>query len=171
MRDVAGDAVFVGGGGAGHAEAQRLLLGYANRHGLVAGATGTGKTVTLQILAEGFSAAGVPVFLSDVKGDLAGLAVAGSEGAPLHDAFAKRAATIGLDLAYEAFPVVFWDLFGERGHPIRTTVSEMGPLLLGRLLDLSEAQEGVLNIAFRTADEEGLPLLDIKDLQATLVGV
>ena len=171
MRDVAGDSIFVGGGGAGHAEAQDLLLGYANRHGLIAGATGTGKTVTLQILAEGFSAAGVPVFLSDVKGDLAGLAVAGSEEAELHGAFMKRAETIGLDLPYEAFPVVFWDLFGERGHPIRTTVSEMGPLLLGRLLDLSEAQEGVLNIAFRTADEEGLPLLDLKDLQAMLVWV
>ena len=171
MRDETGETIFVGGGGDGYAVAQNLLLGYANRHGLIAGATGTGKTVTLQILAEGFSAAGVPVFLSDVKGDLAGLAMSGSEAAPLHEAFAKRAATIGLDLTYDAFPVVFWDLFGERGHPIRTTVSEMGPLLLGRLLDLSEAQEGVLNIAFRTADEEGLPLLDLKDLQSMLVWV
>ncbi|SIS77769.1 helicase HerA-like domain-containing protein [Phaeovulum vinaykumarii] len=164
-------SIFVGGGGAGHAEPQALLLKYANRHGLIAGATGTGKTVTLQILAEGFSAAGVPVFLSDVKGDLAGLALPGSDQAKLHPAFMARAATIGLELAYTAFPVVFWDLFGQQGHPIRTTITEMGPLLLARLLDLTEAQEGVLNIAFRIADEEGLPLLDLKDLQAMLVFV
>ncbi len=163
--------IFVGGGGEGYKTPQQLLLKYGNRHGLVAGATGTGKTVTLQILAEGFSAAGVPVFLSDVKGDLAGLAVAGSTAAKLHDAFMKRCATIGYDLQYQAFPVAFWDLFGEQGHPIRTTVTEMGPLLLARLMDLSEAQEGVLNIAFRLADEEGLPLLDLKDLQAMLVWI
>ena len=163
------DRIFLGGGGEGYGAAQSLLLKYGNRHGLVAGATGTGKTVTLQILAEGFSAAGVPVFLSDVKGDLAGLSLPGSTGHKLHDAFMKRAATIGLDLHYSAFPVTFWDLFGTKGHPIRTTVAEMGPLLLSRLLELSEAQEGVLNIAFRLSDEEGLPLLDLKDLQALLV--
>ncbi|MEI4470075.1 helicase HerA-like domain-containing protein [Frigidibacter sp. MR17.24] len=163
--------IFVGGGGAGHAEAQRMLLKYGNRHGLVAGATGTGKTVTLQTLAEGFSAAGVPVILADVKGDLAGLAMPGSDAAKLHAPFAERAATIGYALSYGAFPVAFWDLWGEQGHPVRTTVAEMGPLLLSRLMDLTEAQEGVLNIAFRIADEEGLALLDLKDLQAMLAHV
>jgi DNA helicase HerA-like ATPase len=163
--------IFVGGGGENHASPQELLLKYGNRHGLIAGATGTGKTVTLQILAEGFSAAGVPVFLSDVKGDLGGIAVAGSADGKLHDAFMKRCATIGYELNYQAFPVAFWDLFGEQGHPIRATVSEMGPLLLARLMELSEPQEGVLNIAFRLADEEGLPLLDLKDLQAMLVWI
>ena len=166
------DAVFVGGGGEDYGVKQGLLLKYANRHGLVAGATGTGKSVTLQILAEGFSAQGVPVFLSDVKGDLSGLCEAGSESFKLHEAFASRAAKIGFDdFAYGAFPVTFWDLFGEQGHPIRTTVAEMGPLLLARLLELSDAQEGVLNIAFRVADEQGLPLLDLSDLRALLVWV
>ncbi len=164
--------IFVGGGGGdAYALPQELLLKFGNRHGLIAGATGTGKTVTLQVLAEGFSAAGVPVFLADVKGDLAGLARAGSDSHKLHDAFTKRAATIGYTLDYKAFPVVFWDLFGAQGHPIRTTISEMGPLLLSRLLELSEPQEGVLNIAFRIADEEGLALLDLKDLQAMLVWI
>lgn len=164
------DRIFIGGGGAGYALPQHLLLKYANRHGLVSGATGTGKTVTLQILAESFSAQGVPVFLADVKGDLAGLAKAGSPTFKLHDAFQQRAATIGFDdYGYDAFPVLFWDMFAEQGHPVRTTVSEMGPLLLSRLLELSEAQEGVMNIAFRVADEEGLALLDLKDLQAMLV--
>ncbi|MGB7271476.1 MAG: helicase HerA-like domain-containing protein, partial [Albidovulum sp.] len=163
--------VFVGGGGEGYGAPQELLLKYGNRHGLIAGATGTGKTVTLQILAEGFSAAGVPVFLSDVKGDLAGLAKAGSAEHKLHGAFVKRAATIGHTIDYQAVPAVFWDIFGEQGHPVRTTISEMGPLLLARLMDLSDAQEGVLNIAFRIADEEGLALLDLKDLQAMLVWV
>jgi len=167
-----GEGIFVGGGGEAYGTPQELLLRYGNRHGLIAGATGTGKTVTLQILAESFSARGVPVFLSDVKGDLSGLAVAGSESAKLHEAFMSRAATIGFDdYTYSAFPVTFWDLFGEQGHPIRTTVAEMGPLLLSRLMELSEAQEGVLNIAFRLADEEGLPLLDLKDLRALLVFV
>ena len=165
------DSILVGGGGEGYATPQRLLLKYGNRHGLIAGATGTGKTVTLQILAEGFSAAGVPVFLSDVKGDLSGIAASGSSEHKLHGAFSKRAATIGLDLTYRAFPVIFWDLFGEKGHPVRATVDEMGPLLLSRLLDLSEAQEGVLNVAFRLSDEEGLPLLDLKDLQSLLAFV
>ncbi len=166
------NSIFLGGGGADYAEKQGLTLKYANRHGLIAGATGTGKTVTLQILAEGFSSAGVPVFLSDVKGDLSGLAAAGSESFKLHDAFMKRATQIGFeDYRYEAFPVTFWDLFGEQGHPVRATVAEMGPLLLSRLMQLSEAQEGVMNIAFRVADEQGLPLLDLKDLQSLLVWV
>jgi DNA helicase HerA-like ATPase len=163
------DSIFIGGGGKDYGEAQALLLDKANRHGLIAGATGTGKTVTLQILAEGFSAAGVPVFLSDVKGDLSGLAASGTADFKLHDAFTKRAATIGLDLQYSAFPVTFWDLLGQQGHPIRATVAEMGPLLLSQLLGLTDVQEGVLNVAFRVADEEGLPLLDLKDLQSLLV--
>ncbi len=167
-----GETIFLGGGGEGYGEHQGLLLSYANRHGLIAGATGTGKTVTLQILAEGFSAAGVPVFLSDIKGDLSGLARAGSPEFKLHDAFMKRAGTINFEgYSYRDFPVTFWDLFGEQGHPIRTTVAEMGPLLLARMLGLSEAQEGVLNIAFRLSDEDGLPLLDLKDLRALLVWV
>ena len=165
------EGIFVGGGGEGYATPQELLLRYGNRHGLVAGATGTGKTVTLQVLAEGFSAAGVPVFAADIKGDLSGLAAPGSESHKLHEAFQKRAATIGYDLKYRTFPVAFWDLFGEQGHPIRTTVTEMGPLLLARLMDLNETQEGVLNIAFRLADEEALPLLDLKDLQSMLVWI
>ncbi len=164
------ETIFIGGGGPDYGEKQELILKYANRHGLVAGATGTGKSVTLQIMAESFSANGVPVFLSDVKGDLAGLARSGSPDFKLHDAFTKRAAQIGFDdFTYNAFPVTFWDLYGEQGHPIRTTVSEMGPLLLSRLLELSEPQEGILNIAFRVSDEEGLPLLDLKDLQSMLV--
>ena len=167
-----GTNIFLGGGGENYAEPQELTLKYANRHGLIAGATGTGKTVTLQILAEGFSQAGVPVFLSDVKGDLSGLALPGSETHKLNQAFQDRASRIGFeDFAYSACPVTFWDLFGEQGHPVRTTVTEMGPLLLSRLLELSEAQEGILNIAFRVADEEGMPLLDLKDLQALLVWI
>jgi DNA helicase HerA-like ATPase len=164
--------IFIGGGGPDYATGQFLNIGYANRHGLIAGATGTGKTVTLQILAEGFAAQGVPVFLSDVKGDLSGLAKAGSDTHKLHGPFTERAAKIGFDdYAYGAFPVTFWDLYGKQGHPVRTTVSEMGPLLLSQLLSLSEAQEGILNIAFRVADEDGLPLLDLKDLQALLVWI
>ncbi len=163
-----GETIFIGGGGEGYGIPQNLLLKYGNRHGLIAGATGTGKTVTLQILAEGFSAEGVPVFMADVKGDLSGLGKAGSAEHKLHEAFIKRAATIGLDLQYRAFPVTFWDMFGEQGHPIRATVAEMGPLLLSRLLELTEPQEGVMNVAFRLADEEQLPLLDLKDLQALL---
>lgn len=163
--------IFIGGGGDRYSEAQTLLLDKANRHGLVAGATGTGKTVTLQILTEGFSNAGVPVFLADVKGDLSGLAKAGKSDFKLHEAFSNRAKTIGLDLQYDQFPVTFWDLFGEQGHPIRATVAEMGPLLLSRLMELTDAQEGVLNVAFRVADEQGLPLLDLEDLQALLLWV
>src|SRR5690606_10403923 len=164
------EAIFVGGGGPDHAEARELLLRYANRHGLITGATGTGKTVTLQILAEGFSAAGVPVFVQDVKGDVSGLSRPGDPQGKAHAALESRAAQIGMtDFAYRGYPVVFWDLFGQAGHPVRATVSEMGPLLLARMLELSDAQEGVLNIAFRVADEQGLTLLDLKDLQSMLV--
>ncbi|MEM9641674.1 MAG: helicase HerA-like domain-containing protein [Pseudomonadota bacterium] len=162
--------IYLGGGGEGYVQPQYLKLKYANRHGLVAGATGTGKTVTLQILAESFSAQGVPVFLADVKGDLSGLAAAALPSDKPHEALQSRAEKIGFaDYGYDAFPVVFWDLFGAQGHPVRTTVTEMGPLLLARLLELTEAQEGVLNIAFRMADEEGLALVDLKDLRALLV--
>jgi DNA helicase HerA-like ATPase len=162
--------LILGGAGVNYGDRQGLDLKYANRHGLIAGATGTGKTVTLQILAEGFSAAGVPVFMADVKGDLSGMARAGRADHKLHGAFQARAQQIGFDdYSYQAFPVCFWDVFGDQGHPVRTTIAEMGPLLLARLLDLSEAQEGVLNIAFRVADEEGLPLLDLSDLRAMLV--
>ena len=157
------DSIFIG---KGEQNPQALVLRRANRHGLIAGATGTGKTVTLQTLAEGFSREGVPVFLSDVKGDIAGMAMTGTADAAWTT---KRAAEIGLaDYAYEANPVVFWDLFGEQGHPVRTTISEMGPLLLSRLMGLNETQEGVLSVAFRYADDLGLLLLDMKDLQATL---
>ncbi|MCB1476797.1 MAG: DUF853 family protein [Rhodobiaceae bacterium] len=155
-------SIFIGGS---QGKQEALALKLANRHGLVTGATGTGKTVTLQILAEGFSAAGVPVFCADVKGDLSGIAMTGES----KDFLEKRAAEIGFDeYKYEATPTIFWDLFGRQGHPIRTTISEMGPLLLSRLLDLSDAQEGALNIAFKIADEEGLLLLDLKDLRALL---
>ncbi|KAB0265282.1 helicase HerA-like domain-containing protein [Microvirga brassicacearum] len=141
-----------------------LDLTLANRHGLITGATGTGKTVSLQVLAEGFSNAGVPVFAADIKGDLSGVAAPGNS----KDAFVKRAKDIGVDYVSDRFPVVFWDLFGEQGHRVRATVSEMGPLLLSRLLDLNDTQEGVLNIAFRIADEQGLLLMDLKDLRALL---
>ena len=147
-------------------KAERLLLKRANRHGLIAGATGTGKTVTLQILSEGFSRAGVPVFLADVKGDLSGMSLGGADKPFL----SKRANLIGLeDYGPEEYPVTYWDLFGKKGHPIRTTISEMGPLLLARLLDLNETQEGILNIAFQIADDDGLLLLDLKDLRSLLV--
>ncbi|AKH43114.1 hypothetical protein FHS61_001186 [Altererythrobacter atlanticus] len=150
-------------------ERQALHLGRANRHGLIAGATGTGKTVTLQGLAESFSANGVPVFVADVKGDLSGISMAGSPTFKNADKLESRAKELGMeDYAYSDNPAIFWDLYGEQGHPIRTTVSEMGPLLLARLLDLNDTQEGVLNIVFRFADEEGLLLLDLEDLQAML---
>ena len=140
-----------------------LLPRMANRHGLVAGATGTGKTVTLRVLAEQFSRIGVPVFMADVKGDLSGLARPGGD----HPKVMERVATLGLrDFQPQAFPVVFWDLFGAQGHPVRTTVSEMGPLLLARLLDLNPTQTGVLTLVFKVADDQGLLLLDLKDLQA-----
>ena len=152
------DTVFIGKS----VKREGLNLKLANRHGLITGATGTGKTVTLQILAEGFSSQGVPVFAADIKGDLSGIS---AEGEP-KDFLLKRAETIEFDdYGFEDFPVVFWDLLGEQGHPIRTTISEMGPLLLSRLLNLTEAQEGALNIAFKIADDEGLAVLDLKDLQ------
>ncbi|WP_416061096.1 helicase HerA-like domain-containing protein [Pseudooceanicola antarcticus] len=155
------NSIFVGG-----AELpQWLNLKRANRHGLVAGATGTGKTVTLQILCEGLSAQGVPVFVADVKGDLSGLSQPGTS----KDFLEKRAATIGFDdYAYEACPVIFWDVFGKQGHPVRSTISEMGPTLLARLLELNDTQEGVLFVAFEVADDQGLMLLDIDDLRAML---
>ncbi len=145
-----------------------LLPKYGNRHGLVAGATGTGKTVTLQGLAESFSRIGTPVFLADVKGDLSGLALPGG-GKPV---FEERAKELGIDgYSHTGFPVVFWDVFGQLGHPVRATISEMGPLLLSRLLDLNEVQEGVLNLCFKVADDNGLLLLDLKDLRSMLVFV
>ena len=164
-------SIFIGAGPGG-THPQALQLSRANRHGLIAGATGTGKTVTLQGIVEGLSAAGVPTFVADVKGDLAGLAMPGSATAKPHEAFAARAKEIGFsDWAYEAVPVQFWDLFASQGHAVRTTVSEMGPLLLARLMNLNEVQEGVLTIAFHVADKEGLILLDLDDLQAMLVNI
>ncbi len=158
---MARESILIGRGDA----ACELLLKRANRHGLVAGATGTGKTVTLQVLAEGFSRAGVPVFCADIKGDLSGIAAPGKPNPKLE----ARAAEVGdADYAYEASPVVFWDVFGEQGHPLRATVAEMGPLLLARMLELNDTQEGVLSIAFKLADDEGLLLLDFKDLRAVL---
>ena len=150
--------------GKGESRPEYLMLRLANRHGLVTGATGTGKTVTLQILAEGLSRAGVPIFAADIKGDLSGIAEMGAAKEP----WTTRAKEVGIALEPDQFPVVFWDLFGDQGHPIRATVSEMGPLLLSRLLDLNDTQEGVLNITFRVADEQGLLLLDLKDLRAML---
>jgi uncharacterized protein len=141
-----------------------LTLGLANRHGLVTGATGTGKTVSLQVMAEGFARAGVPVFAADIKGDLSGI----SEVGEAKDFILKRAADMGLTFQPDQFSTVFWDVFGEQGHPVRATVSEMGPLLLSRMMDLNDVQEGVVNIAFRVADEQGLLLLDMKDLRAIL---
>ena len=152
--------VFVGRG----SKPEVLTLALANRHGLVTGATGTGKTVTLQVLAEGLSRAGVSVFAADVKGDLSGV----SERGEAKDAFVTRAKSLGFDYEPDQFPVVFWDLFGEQGHPIRATISEVGPLLLSRLMDLNEVQEGVLNVCFRVADEQGLLILDLKDLRSML---
>ncbi len=138
---------------------------FANRHGLIAGATGTGKTVTLQVLAEGFSRIGVPVFMADVKGDLSGIAVAGSE----HPKVSERVDAMAIDdFAFSANPVVFWDLYGEQGHSVRATISEMGPALLSRLLQLNDTQEGILSIVFEYADDEGLLLLNLDDLETTL---
>ncbi len=163
------NSIFIGGGGPEQNDAQRLLLNRANRHGLVAGATGTGKTVTLQILAEGFSAAGVPVFCADVKGDLSGISQAGDPEHKLHPKLISRAEKIGFDdYGYAATPTVFWDMFGVKGHPVRTTITEMGPLLLSRLMDLTDVQEGVLTIAFEYADDQGLLLLDLEDLRKLL---
>jgi DNA helicase HerA-like ATPase len=154
------DSVYIG-----QSEKPEFIpLRLANRHGLITGATGTGKTVTLQILAEGFSDQGVPVFCADVKSDLSGIAEAGAPNPKLE----ARAKEIGFKIDFRGYPVIFWDLFGKQGHQIRATVSEMGPLLLSRLMNLGDVQEGVLNIAFKIADDEKLPLLDLKDLQALL---
>src|SRR6478672_6282261 len=154
------DSVYIGQS----VKPEFIYLRLANRHGLITGATGTGKTVTLQGLAEGFSDQGVSVFCADVKSDLSGLAEAG-EAKPWVEARDKE---IGHKNEFKGYPVIFWDLFGEQGHPIRSTISEMGPLLLSRLMNLSEAQEGVLNIAFKIAGDENMPLVDLKDLQALL---
>ncbi len=162
------DNIFLGL--ASNGERQELRLSRANRHGLIAGATGTGKTVSLQTIAEQFSADGVPVFLADVKGDLSGICMAGSHQFKHADVIEARAKEIGMaDYAYRDNPAVFWDLYGEKGHPIRTTISEMGPLLLSRLLDLNDTQEGVLNIAFKWADDNALLLIDFDDLQQVLI--
>lgn len=166
---MADEGLFIGTGGGAR---QAINWKRANRHGLIAGATGTGKTITLQVMAEGFSRNGVPVFVSDVKGDLSGMAMAGNATQKNHEIFAARAAEIGdSEWAYSDNPVQFWDLFGESGHPVRTTVSEMGPLMLARLMDLNEVQEGVLTIAFHVADKEGLLLLDLDDLQLMLANI
>src|SRR4051812_48119337 len=161
---MADDGVVIGKGDAGPIQ---LRLDKANRHGLVAGATGTGKTVTLQVLAEGFAAAGVPVFAADVKGDLSGIAAP----ATLSDKLNARAQSLGVTITPQGAPTLFWDVFRKDGHPVRTTISEMGPILLSRLMELSDAEEGVLTIAFHVADQEGLLLLDMDDLQAMLVHV
>jgi DNA helicase HerA-like ATPase len=154
------DKIFIGKGD----QPAWLTLGLGNRHGLVTGATGTGKTVSLQVMAEGFARAGVPVFAADIKGDLSGI----SEVGEAKDFIVKRASDMGLTFQPDRFSTVFWDVFGEQGHPVRATVSEMGPLLLSRMMDLNDVQEGVLNIAFKVADEQGLLLLDMKDLRAIL---
>lgn len=155
------DKIWVGTG----AQPVCLLPQMANRHGLIAGATGTGKTVSLKVLAEGFSAMGVPVFLADVKGDLSGMVRPGEHS----DALAQRLAECGVpSFQYQAFPTVFWDVYGQQGHPVRATISEMGPLLLSRMLGLNDTQTGVMNILFRVADDEGMLLLDMKDLKAML---
>src|SRR6187455_3848411 len=152
--------IFVGKSG----KPEYLTLHYGNRHGLVTGATGTGKTVSLQVMAEGFARAGVPVFAADIKGDLSGISEVG-EG---KDFILKRAGEMGLNFQPDQFSTVFWDVFGEQGHPVRATVTEMGPLLLSWMLDLNDVQEGVLNVAFRVADDNGLTLIDMKDLRALL---
>jgi DNA helicase HerA-like ATPase len=154
------DKIFIGKGEA----PAWMTLGLANRHGLVTGATGTGKTVSLQVMAEGFARAGVPVFAADIKGDLSGI----SEIGEAKDFIVKRARDMGLNFQPDQFSTVFWDVFGEQGHPVRATVTEMGPLLLSRMLDLNDVQEGVLNVAFRVADDNGLALIDMKDLRALL---
>src|ERR1700709_257400 len=154
------EKIFIGKGD----EAAWLTLALANRHGLVTGGTGTGKTVSLQVMAEGFARAGVPVFAADIKGDLSGIAEVGEA----KDFIVKRASDMGFTFEPDRFSTVFWDVFGEQGHPVRATVSEMGPLLLSRMMDLNDVQEVVLNIAFKVADEQGLLLLDMKDLRAIL---
>lgn len=142
-----------------------LLPGMANRHGLIAGATGTGKTVTLRVIAENFSRIGVPVFMAEVKGDLSGIARAGVENPKI----TERVEKLGIaDFQFAGYPTVFWDLYGEQGHPVRTTISDMGPLLIARLLNLNDTQSGVLTMVFKIADDHGMLLLDLKDLRAML---
>ena len=155
-----GEKIFIGKGD----QPAWLTLAVGNRHGLVTGATGTGKTVSLQVMAEGFARAGVPVFAADIKGDLSGI----SEVGVAKDFLVKRAGDMGLTFQPDQFSTVFWDVFGEQGHPVRATITEMGPLLLARMLDLNDVQEGVLNVAFRVADDNGLALIDMKDLRALL---
>ena len=155
-----GEKIFIGKGD----QPAWLTLAVGNRHGLVTGATGTGKTVSLQVMAEGFARAGVPVFAADIKGDLSGI----SEAGVAKDFLLKRASDMGLTFQPDQFSTVFWDVFGEQGHPVRATVTEMGPLLLARMLDLNDVQEGVLNVAFRVADDNGLALIDMKDMRALL---
>ncbi|MBX9615245.1 MAG: DUF853 domain-containing protein [Caulobacteraceae bacterium] len=168
MTDTATAGLFLGQSAEGNIPEREILLwNRANRHGIIAGATGTGKTVTLQIMAEGFSAMGVPVFCADVKGDLSGISQPGSPNEKL----LARAADMGLTLTPAAAPTVFWDLYGEKGHPVRATVSEIGPLLMARMLDLNEVQEGVLTVAFHVADKEGLLMLDLDDLRSVLTYV
>src|SRR5512138_3104124 len=154
------EKIFIGKGD----ETAWLTLAFANRHGLVTGATGTGKTVSLQVMAEGFARAGVPVFAADIKGDLSGI----SETGEPKDFIVKRATEMGLTFQPDQFSTVFWDVFGEQGHPVRATVTEMGPLVLARMLARNDVQEGVLNVAFRVADDNGLTLIDMKDLRALL---
>ena len=163
------EQVYIGSYTGSPEDKQNFDLKWANRHGLIAGATGTGKTVTLQVLSEGFSAAGVPVFMADVKGDLSGMCMPSE----MQDFLVKRANIIGLgdDYKAKAFPCAFWDVFGKEGTPVRTTVSEIGPILLSHMLELNDTQEGILNIAFRIADEEGLLLLDLKDLRQLLISM
>ncbi len=169
MTDVAANpGLFLGQSSDGAAPQREILLwNRANRHGVIAGATGTGKTVTLQIMAQGFSEMGVPVFCADVKGDLSGISQVGTPNEKL----LARAAGMNLTLTPKAAPTVFWDLYGQKGHPVRATVSEIGPLLMARMLDLNEVQEGVLAVAFHVADKEGLLLLDLDDLRSLLVYV
>jgi DNA helicase HerA-like ATPase len=155
-----GEKIFIGKG----EQPAWLTLALGNRHGLATGATGTGKTVSLQVMAEGFARAGVPVFAADIKGDLSGISQAGEA----KDFLVKRASDMGLKFQPDQFSTIFWDVFGEQGHPVRATVTEMGPLLLARMLDLNDVQEGVLNVAFRVADDNGLALIDMKDLRALL---
>lgn len=154
------EKIFIGKGD----EQAWLTLALANRHGLVTGATGTGKTVSLQVMAEGFARAGVPVFAADIKGDLSGIAEVGEA----KDFILARAKEMALTFQPDQFSTIFWDVFGEQGHPVRATVLEMGPLLLSRMLDLNDVQEGVLNVAFRVADDHGMPIIDMKDLRAIL---
>ena len=160
------DGIYIG---LADGERINMSLNICNRHGLIAGASGTGKTITMKVLTESFSDAGVPVFLCDVKGDVSGLVCPGEQ----NEGMEKRIDKFGIrdDFTYRSYPVTFWDIYGEKGHPIRATVSDMGPSLLARILNLTPAQEGVLNIVFRIADDNGLELIDLKDLYAMLAYV